>query len=48
MMPHNTALSAKLLLDNYYNLGKDGVETPEILSDFVIKNDFVIFYLRLS
>jgi len=31
-----------MLLDNCYNLGKGGEESPEILSDLKMKNGYVI------
>jgi len=42
MMPDNNACVAKMLLDNYYSVGKDGIETPEIISDLMMKNGYVI------
>jgi len=30
-----------MLLENYDSLGKEGIETPEIISDLVIKNGYV-------
>jgi len=41
MLPQNSAINAKVLLDSYYNIGKDGVETPDIISDLVMKNGYV-------
>ena len=40
-MPHNNICSSKIFLDNYYTMGKEGVETPEIISDLVMKNGYV-------
>jgi len=41
-MPIDTACCAKILIDNYYTLGSEGAETPEIVSDIIIKNGYVI------
>jgi len=41
MSPNNPVFATKILLDNYYSLGKDGIETPEIVSNLTMKNGFV-------
>jgi len=41
MLPYDNICSTKLMLDNYYTLGKDGVETPEIISDLSMKNGYL-------
>ena len=46
MIPVNTANGTKMFIDNYFALGKDGVETPEIISDLVMKNGYVIYFLN--
>jgi len=41
LMPIDTACCAKILIDNYYTLGSEGAETPEIVSDIIIKNGYM-------
>jgi len=45
MMPINSANQLKITLDNYFTVGKDGVETPEIISDILMKNGYVRYYV---
>jgi len=41
MMPIDNACGLKIRLDNYYTLGREGAETPEIITDVVMKNGYV-------
>ena len=42
MVPLSNACGIKILLDNFYTLGKEGLETPETVSDLIMKNGYVI------
>ena len=46
-MPHNTACTSKMLVDNFYTMEKEGVETPETISDLSMKNGYVIILVNL-
>jgi len=41
MMPIDTACAAKILIEHYYDLGKQGYETPEMISELVVKGGYV-------
>jgi len=42
MIPDNTAYATKIFLENYFTLGEEGIETPETISDLIIKGGYVM------